>query len=1230
MRGQSSAQRGSALDLRIFQANVRHTGPCHDAVLSLAFENDCDIVALQEPWISMNQLSNRITKTHPQYQVFSPLSNWTVRPRVLIYVRKHRPLLPSQPVLDICRDIICLTVTLPGGQPFLLVNVYNAPSGGSEDSGLGLRKLLSHNWEFLPRSFAVLGDFNIRHHHWDHTTDASPGTGEDLLRWTASHHLDILNPFDTPTHNQGGTLDLCFSNYPNATCTVAYELHSGSDHESLILSLPLPSSFIPPRGKLRYSSIDKERFVQLISPFTAPFSSDPNLEAENLTHVMQTALEGSCPRARGNGSGAPWWTDHCKQMHRTWVNMRQSGPANDEHLAFRTAVRQAKREYWRSRVDNASTMKDVFQIVRWHSRQPKFHSPPLRSDNGMASTVPEKAAVLHEALLSRHLDAEDIAEDTSAVPDRIMAWNAITEEEIYNATCRTHSTTPGLDELPTNVLRLAWPVLKYRVVRLFQMCYNAGVHPQVFKEAEVVILPKSGKRDRSLPKSYRPIALLSCLGKGLERLLAWRVQHFALKLGILAPDQCGAVQKRSAVDLTTALACDIQNAWEQKLCAGLLTMDVQGAFDGVLKGRLLQRLRKQGWPRYFVSWVASFLHERSAQIRLDDQASQPFQILCGLPQGSPISPILFLLYIEPVLRLSGGRCSYADDIALLAVGRTLEAVHEKLQQQLEHTLRWGHDNGLLFDINKTELQYFHKKKKYEELPVTAVSHVVEPNDTTRWLGVFFDRKLSFTEHLRRARVRARVVTDHVKRLNGTTFGMNPHKLRDAVQSCAFSTFFYAAETWYSSKTTKSAIGKCQIVINHAARSVLPVYKTTSTPILLRETGWAPAEAWLERIHDRLTVRVAAADKSHPLRRRWNTGRFRWIRRNISVTRSPDITAPPWTSTNRESQRRDIHAVGRQQGYENFMSWFNQLTDRDFAVFSDGSRNDAGSSGAGYCIFRGQRQELERRTIPLGDTAEVYDAELIGAVSGLRAALNNPFAPFTRDAHIILDNEEAALRLHSGQPTETCAKDLLEFQRLRELWSGKSRARLGPNFPAHYGAVHVRWCPGHTGIKGNDLADHLAKEACTAPSESTEMTIARARRAIKERYESAIATYWNANSPRSYQDLGLSMSSRSPKELSIPRRSLGRLLAARSGHGDFAAYHERFSHQDANCLCLCGRRKTTVHFYFCRLGQQRRKMRIPNFRSTTSAIDWLLGTVQGAEAFSSWITETSFFETIQAR
>lgn len=165
------------------------------------------------------------------------------------------------------------------------------------------------------------------------------------------------------------------------------------------------------------------------------------------------------------------------------------------------------------------------------------------------------------------------------------------------------------------------------------------------------MIPKPGKRDLTTAKAWHPISLLSCLsclGKGLERLMARRLAHAAMHHCVLARQLAGALPKRSATDLTTALTHNIERALADGQVATLVTMDIQGAFDCVMRGRLLRRLWQQSWPPQVLRWVGSFMEGRSARVRHDGVTTPSEPLMCGLPQGSPVSPVLFLLYTAPI------------------------------------------------------------------------------------------------------------------------------------------------------------------------------------------------------------------------------------------------------------------------------------------------------------------------------------------------------------------------------------------------------------------------------------------------------------------------------------------------------------------------------------------------------------------------------------------------------
>ncbi|KAI0994854.1 hypothetical protein K3495_g13328, partial [Podosphaera aphanis] len=584
-------------------------------------------------------------------------------------------------------------------------NVYNAPSG-SLDPGQGPRNLLD-----LPECpDIVAGDFNIHHSLWDQTARRDPPDGEQLISWANSNGLVLLNPFGIPTHDAGATIDLFFTRLsPNACCEVRQDLEAGSDHRTLLTRISDDGPEESAQGRLHFAACDWPAFeIFLKDRLTHPPITNLDDKATFLAEALEGALRVACPRSRIKSVGAPW-------------------------------------------IEQVSNLAEAYQVTGWYKNRSRFHSPPLLGPEGLVFSPQAKAQLFRNSLLSHHLNQADIPTDVPAVAKQVISWPPLSDEEIYRSCCQVTSSAPGPDEITVNTLKKAWPTIGTRVAALFRRCDQLGWHPTPFKKANVIILPKSGDRNFNLPNSYRPIALLSCLGKGLERLIARRISHLALKNGILARDQCSAVPRRSAIDLTTALTCDIQSAWVEKKIAGIVTMDVKGAFDGIQKGSLSLCLRRQGWPENLVRWVISFMEQRVATISIDGSKSAPFPILCRLPQGSPVSPVLFLLAIEGALRISTGRLGYADDICIFASAPSLTRCSELLQKQINSTISWGRENGISFEISKTELQYFHRKQGSPAKPSLFVEEAeISPNNVTRWLGIFFDRALRFRHHITKA------------------------------------------------------------------------------------------------------------------------------------------------------------------------------------------------------------------------------------------------------------------------------------------------------------------------------------------------------------------------------------------------------------------------------------------------------------------------------------------------
>ncbi|RKK51756.1 hypothetical protein BFJ69_g17922, partial [Fusarium oxysporum] len=454
---------------------------------------------------------------------------------------------------------------------------------------------------------------------------------------------------------------------------------------------------------------------------------------------------------------------------------------------FHRVVRRAKRLYWRNLINSFSDSSSVFKAVRWLRSPGAFQPPPLQVDDVVYETQLDKANALRRATLERRTAEDDIQDPWIEVSPRktIPFPHEISLEEAQDATLHTGNTSPGADNITVKLLTAVWHIIGTHVRRLFEGCLAIGYHPKPFRAAEVVIIAKPGRRDLTNPRAWRPISLLSCLGKGLERYQ----------------------------DTITPLS--------------------------------------------------------------------PLQ--CGLPQGSPVSPILFLLYTEPIYRLSNpqGRFGYADDTAILCVGDTVEETAATASRSVEEMVRWGAANGVSFDPKKTEVMHF-SRSKLKSIP--AIRHgdfEKHPETVMRWLGIWLDSNLSFRVYAEKWTAKSQAVTHHLRGLTNTIHGPLPSAIQSAIRACVKPVLLYGTEVWYPgatrprwdqpSKDRPSSIQHLLQRINKAIvqsmRAILPVWKTTPIAILHRESRILPIDQLLKARRYRFSARLKSLDKAHPLAKR---------------------------------------------------------------------------------------------------------------------------------------------------------------------------------------------------------------------------------------------------------------------------------------------------------------------------------------------------------------------------
>ncbi|KAG0152997.1 hypothetical protein PDIDSM_1956 [Penicillium digitatum] len=502
-------------------------------------------------------------------------------------------------------------------------------------------------------------------------------------------------------------------------------------------------------------------------------------------------------------------------------------------------------------------------------------------------------------------------------------------EEVEANTIGVSSTSPGSDRITVRLLKACWEHLKDIVLSLFNRCLALCHIPLAWKVAEVAMIPKVGKKDKSSNESSRK----NCLDCPHPR----RPQ----------PPACGALPKLSATDLVASFTHDAEMALSQNKQVTLVTMDVQGAFDALLRRRLLKRMGEQGWPRELLLLVDSFLTGRKARVRLEGSTTPEYDVVCGTPQGSPLSPVLYMLYLAELLNMDQTlRFGYADDLALYRASHDLTQNVRLLAKDVQSILAWGEYNKVAFAPEKLEMIHITRHRG-DESPSIVVNDrlTIDPvqakkpgyTPTLRWLG----------PHSRPGG-KARAVAQHIRNLARTTCGPPASSLRKAVITCVIPSLTFGTEAWYggrnrpakqASKGTVSARVGWQSIIEStlalAIRGVLPVWRTTPTPSLFRD-----AESRLDTPHLK--------------------------RRNYDPT----------------------GGIDKATASKAFQVWQESLPPTDICVFSDGSEQwQEGIKYVGYgFVLMANGTQIDTGAGAINSRSHVFDAEAIGAWRGLERAI----------------------------------------------------------------------------------------------------------------------------------------------------------------------------------------------------------------------------------------------------
>ena len=321
--------------------------------------------------------------------------------------------------------------------------------------------------------------------------------------------------------------------------------------------------------------------------------------------------------------------------------------------------------------------------------------------------------------------------------------------EIKAVISKLKDGAPGRDGILPKHLKCISESIAYPLSKIANLSFEQGVFPTELKIA--IVSPLYKAKDPMFFNNYRPISLLSVFPKILERLMYNRLLKFIDKNNLLNEFQFGFRNNHSTFMALIVLVENLVTALDNGNCAVGLFLDFQKAFDTVDHCILLDKLSLYGVRGIAHDWFCSYLSNRSQSVNYNDNESDLKTIKCGVPQGSMLGPLLFLIYINdlPSVFKYFMPILFTDDTNLFCTGPNLHDIVCQINQEIKIIYSWVKANKLSLNIDKTNFMLFTPKRFSRVMDVLLIDgkRIMEVNET-KFLGVIIDNKLNWKPHIR--------------------------------------------------------------------------------------------------------------------------------------------------------------------------------------------------------------------------------------------------------------------------------------------------------------------------------------------------------------------------------------------------------------------------------------------------------------------------------------------------
>ena len=747
-------------------------------------------------------------------------------------------------------EILWVSTTIKRKKTFLAI-VYR-PQYLNITSGENSIECSIQKANSMANDIIVIGDFNI-----DLLQDNSDSS--NLTELFKRNGLSQL--ISSPTRSDSQSESLIDHIWTSESTSISCGTLAGiSDHAGVFAILPdkQPESKPKPIIGRSYRQYDPAKmqsdFVRELD--NSSFEDDiRNRSVDKASIAISEAIRKACDvnapvkefKPRRNCDLPPWYTSDLiklieEKQHLLTRNRALRTRITKQLLKtitnkIKSMKRKLKKDHYCSKIEqNRGNSKKLWELLKEATRT-KVNKSPTEPDN-INATIANTFNRFFATVGKKTLEKLNITEPKfmpSANDGYRFSMTTPTEVGKLIEMMKSNSAA-GHDNIPPKILKDLKTVLSDPLSKLINLSFEESTFPTDMKHAIVRPIYKN-KGSNDSPQFYRPISILSSLSKIVERAAVNRLVSFFEENDKLFRSQHAYRKNHSTITSLVEITEYMHQEIEKKMVPALIATDLSKAFDSVSHGMLLQKLEENGIQRSCTTWIGSYLSGRTQVTKFETAESDKEMVLSGVPQGSILGPILFIIFTADLAKevTDCKFVAYADDAALLVSAGTTKQLKMKIESNIKKVQDWYTKNGLLINSDKTEFMVMKQREKLDINIYNGHKQInIRSKECLKTLGMQIDTHFTWRKHIAQIKSRTCNAIKNIAPSNNIL----PLQSRIILTNALVVPHYNYGDILYDG-CTADARDDLERNHNYAARALLGKPKSSSATHALNSLNWIP-------------------------------------------------------------------------------------------------------------------------------------------------------------------------------------------------------------------------------------------------------------------------------------------------------------------------------------------------------------------------------------------------------